>query len=117
MNYTAKEIKFIPNDQYSCTECGLVPEIVDIDYESGLVVIKCSQHGEKKVDILDYFNKELPFLYYSAKCDFNRVDQKTFLDKNEYFFDCKSCDKICCPSCSYHHKGHTLIKVNEKNNM
>ena len=45
------------------------------------------------------------------------MDQKKFLDKNEYFFDCKSCDKICCPNCSYNHKKHTLIKVNEKNNI
>ena len=119
MSRAAQEIKNIPNDQYSCTQCDLVPEIIDIDYESGEIALKCPEHGEKAINVLNYFNEELPFLYYSTKCDFSKVEQRKYLDKNEYFINCINCNTICCPKCSNNHKGHKnkCIKVNEKNNV
>ena len=119
MSLIFQEIKSIPNDQYSCTQCELVPEIIDINYESGSIIIRCLNQGEKKINILNYFNDELPFLYYSAKCQFSNVDQKKYLDKNEYFIYCKKCEQICCVKCSIHHSGHknTFIQINEKINI
>ena len=120
MKYTAQEVKYIPNDQYSCTGCESVPEIKDIDYDSGTIEINCPNCGEKKIDVLNYFNNELPYLYYSIKCDFSKIEQKKALKKNEndIFVDCKNCNQICCSNCYSHHKGHNnQIKVNEKTNI
>jgi len=52
----------IPLDQYSCIECGLVPEIKKVDFNEGLIKLKCKNH-ENSVYIKDYFRKETKFLY------------------------------------------------------
>ena len=111
MSLTFPQIIKIPNDQYSCTECDLIPEIIDIDYESGVIKIKCPNpsHGEKNIYISKYFSYESNYLNYNAKCDFTNNLQKDF---TEIFKFCYNCNKMCCPKCSYSHnvKKHNYWK-------
>lgn len=61
-------IRAIPNDQYTCSECALVPEITDICYNTNEIEIKCLAHGIKKLPLKEFFLKENEFIYNNLKC-------------------------------------------------
>ena len=44
---TDKEILKLPNDQYVCTNCNSIPEIISIDYNKGIIEFKCKTHNVK----------------------------------------------------------------------
>ena len=113
------KIREVPNDQYSCTKCGLVPEILRIDYNNCIIVIKCPTHGEIKLQIDEYFNKELPNLYYNSECYFSKLKQSDYFNQKIIFSKCFDCEeKIFCHNCLKEHGHHQkIIKVNEINNM
>ena len=117
---TAKfdKMKEIPNDQYLCVKCKLVPEIIRIDYNNGVIVIKCPNHGEIKLQIDEYFNKEMPNLYYNYECYFSKLKQSDYFNKKIIFSKCFECEeKIFCHNCLKQHGHHRkVIKVNELNN-
>ena len=111
-------LKKVPNDQYACTKCDSVPEIIDINIDLGTVEIKCPFHGNESLNIKDYFEKELKYLYYSFECKLTSIPQKDRLNRRNYFIfnSYPDGDKniICCESCSHHQFGKA-IKVNELN--
>ena len=109
-SYIEKEIRKIPNDQYTCTECYLVPEIKKIDHDNGNIEFKCRIHGEKKVYIKDYFEKEK--IYYYCVCKNDNTEQKSNI--NYIFNYCTVCNKIFCQLCfSQHEHQSSSIKINE----
>ncbi len=109
-SYIKKEIRKMPNDQYTCTECYLVPEITKIDHNNGNIEFKCRIHGEKKIYIKDYFEKEK--IYYYCVCKNDNAKQKSNI---KYIFNyCTICDKIYCELCvSKHEHQSSFIKINE----
>ena len=58
-----QDICKLANDQYVCTNCKSTPEILSIDYNKGIIELKCKTHKTKKVNIRDYFEKESKYLY------------------------------------------------------
>ena len=114
------EISKIPNDQYACPKenCKLVPEINNINYESGKLEINCPTHGIINIDIKDYFNQEIKNIYYSCACKISKIKQKNRLSAKEIFnYDCKS-KEIYCLQCIEQQKKNekkSFIKVNEIN--
>ena len=52
-----KEIIKLPNDNYTCTECYLIPEILNVDYSSGEIEFNCRIHGIKKISLKEYLLK------------------------------------------------------------
>ena len=102
-------------DQYTCIECNLVPKILKIDYNNGIVEFECPNHGEKKMEIKEYLQKEENHLYSNLKCSIDEFEQRKNLDK---IFDyCIKCKKYFCQSCSQDHEHKSsFIKVNELNN-
>ena len=75
-------IKKIPNDQYTCTECSLVPEILNIDYEFNEIEFKCKVHGTKKLSIKDYFIQSSKYSYYNYKCqNCNSFQKDTYINE------------------------------------
>ena len=78
-----EEIKKIPNDQYTCTECALVPEILNIDYEYNQIEFKCKTHGTKKVNLREYFIESSQYSYFSFKCAQCNKTQKDFIVENQ----------------------------------
>ena len=115
-----KEIFKIPNDQYACPkeDCKLVPEINNINYESGRLEINCPTHGIIKIDIKDYFNQEIKNIYYNSVCKMSKLKQKECLSDNKIFsYDCKN-QQIYCLDCMEQQKKNakkSFIKVNEIN--
>ena len=102
-------------DQYTCTECNLVPEILKINYNNGIVEFKCPNHGEKKMEIKEYLQKEENHLYSNLKCSIDKKEQRENL--NKIFDYCIKCKKYFCQSCSQDHEHKSsFIKVNELNN-
>ena len=81
MSLTFQQITQIPDDQYSCTQCDLVPEIIDIDYDSGAIIINCPAHGERNIYISNYFSEELKNVYYSVNAILLMFYKRTILTK------------------------------------
>ena len=110
---TLSKIKTLPNDQYTCTQCKLIPEIIDIDYNTNEIEIKCSQHGQIRTSIKNYFLGESNYLYNLYICTNCKKQQNT----NPLFNFCYICQKILCLECSnkHEHKGY-LLPINEMNN-
>ena len=110
-----KEIVSIPNDQYVCTKCDSIPEIISIDYNKGIIEFKCQTHDIQKVNMSEYFEQESKFLYYNIRC----AEHKTRIQKEylsyvfNHFIDTK---KNLCENCSKGEKSMS-IKVNEINNI
>ena len=111
------KIKNIPNDQYACTECNLIPEILDINYDKYMIKFKCPKDGEKEVEIKSYFQKEIPSLYCMSQCSQCNSEHKKQIDnENDIFNYCQECKESLCQSCSSKHKHKSpFIKVNELN--
>ena len=115
--YIDQDIGDIPNDQYSCTECDLIPELLYIDYDNGIIEFRCPSHGNKKMNIEVYFKKEIEkkYHYYYNKCSSDNTKQKSNI--KDIFDYCIICKKTFCHTCSSKHEHKTsLIKSNELNN-
>ena len=110
--YSFDEIKSIPNDQYACTECNLIPEILDLNFDKHMLKLNCPKHGLNEIDIKLYFQKEIQYLYYKSSCNSDNKMQKDNI--NDIFNYCQECKEYLCQSCSLKHK-HKLLKVNELN--
>ena len=110
-----KEVQSLPNDQYVCTKCNSIPEIISIDYNKGIIKFKCKTHDIQKVNIREYFEQESKYLYYNIRCD----DDKTRIQKDNlpYVFN-RFIDigKNLCENCSKGKKSKS-IKINEMNNI
>jgi len=114
------EISKIPNDQYACPKenCKLVPEINNINYESGKLEINCPTHGRINIDIKDYFKQEIKNIYYSSVCKISKIQQKDYLSENKIFsYDCKNKEIYCfyCKNDLKKNAQKSFIKVNEIN--
>ena len=110
---TLNKIKTLPNDQYTCTQCKLIPEIIDIDYSTNEIEIKCNQHGQIRTTIKNYFLEESNYLYNLYICSNCKKRQNT----NPLFDFCYICQKVLCMECSkkHEHNGYSL-PINEMNN-
>ena len=111
-------IRNIPNDQYSCIECKSVPEIKNIDFITGTLLLNCpNEHGEIRTNIREYFKQEFPHLYYSSKCNLGGIQYTN----STLFAYCTKCNETFCPDCTNiditnkRHKPYH-IKVNELTN-
>ena len=106
-------IRSIPNDQYTCSECALVPEIINIFYNTNEIEIKCQAHGIKKLPLRDYFLKENDFIYNNLKCQICKR-KKTNQISYKYCYNCKK--NICYDCFIRHNKHYDIINLNDVNN-
>ena len=109
------DLKNLPEDQYVCSDCDSIPEIISLSFNKGIIEFRCKEHGIKKIDIKEYFLRESKYLYSNIKCYLDQSHtQKDQLDLTfNYFIEKK---KNICQECS---KGKVskYIKVNEVNNV
>ena len=105
------DLRNLPEDQYVCTECNSVPEIIGIDYMEGIIEFKCQKHGINKVDIKEYFLKESNYLYCNYKCysDPNHIQIDKLPNIFNHFINA---GKNLCTDCSTGKKSKS-IKVNK----
>ena len=105
-------LKNIPIDQYSCPDCSLVPEFLKLDYSRGSLLFECPNHGEKELELKEYFSKELTYKCDKCGKSFNQLKENKNL--NAIFNYCIKDKKYLCQNCSktHEHKG-SFIKVSE----
>ena len=109
-------LKDIPNDQYVCPECELMPEIKKIDFNEGFIEIYCPKHKEIILKIDKYFQNELKNLYIKKHCQFTPMNQWEVWkrDNNDIFGYFER--KVRCIDCMKGKDPSKIIKVNEINN-
>ena len=106
-------IRSIPNDQYTCSECPMVPEILNIYYNTNEIEFCCQAHGIKKLSLRDYFLSENKFIYNNIEC---QICHKKKINQIAYKY-CYHCKKNLCYDCSIRHNNHIdIINFNDVNN-
>ena len=113
----------VPDDQYLCTLCERVPEILNVHTDNGHIELKCKYHGIIDTTIQEYFKKmkNSLFTYYKTKC-YNCNNTQD--NKQNMFKYCSYCKINLCETCvnkfdipGKDHRRHHLdvcIPVNEK---
>jgi len=91
--FLLKELNNIPDNQYNCSECNLVPEILCLDYVNSMIEFKCPNHGNKIIEIGNYFKNESKYLNTNNKCELNNKCKIHSKNYNKY---CKICKKYFC---------------------
>ena len=109
-----KEIIKIPNDNYTCSECELIPEILDVDYSIGEIEFNCKVHGIKKMPLKKYLLEMSKHNYFNKKCSFCEIIQKN--ETNKIFDYCLYCKKIICQKCQSKHSHTQILKLNDLDN-
>ena len=107
----------LPEDQYVCSYCGSIPQIIDLNFMEGKIKFNCDKHGTINITIKDYFEKESKYLYYNIKCHLDNTPQN---NKLPYIFNHIIKEgKNLCESCSENQENRNLtkIKVNEINSI
>ena len=106
-------IRSMPNDQYTCSECASVPEILNIFYNTNEIEFNCQHHGTKRLSLRDYFLQENEFIYNNLKC---QICHKKKTNQTSYKY-CYNCKKHLCYDCSIRHNKHyDIINLNDVNN-
>ena len=108
-------IRAIPNDQYTCCECPMVPEILNIYYNTNEIEFCCQAHGIKKLPLRDFFLSENKFIYNNIECQI--CHKKKLNQSQESYKYCYHCKKNLCKDCSIRHNEHIdIINFNDINN-
>ena len=109
-----KQIIKIPNDNYTCTECELIPEILDINYSTGEIEFNCQKHGFKKMFLKQYLLDMSKHTYFNKKCSFcEKIQNKS----PDFIFDyCLYCKKTICQDCQSKHTHVQILKLNDLDN-
>ena len=109
-----REIISIPNDNYTCTQCELIPKILELDYSTGEIEFECKVHGVKKMLLKQYLLEMSKYTYYNKKCSFCQKIQKN--DIKCIFDYCIFCKKIICKDCQENHTHLQILKLNDLDN-
>ena len=96
------------NLQNILSECKLIPEILDINFDKSTIKFHCPFHGDNILDINDYLKKEIKDPS-EIECKYIKNHKKKE-DKNNYIISnyCLNCNSYICQSCSKNHEHKTL---------
>ena len=99
---------------YSCTDCTLVVEIIELDDINNTISFKCPIHGLKTMAIKDYLKnmKKNTFLYNTCSSCKNNQNEA---NNNEIFYYCTECKIVLCNNCIANHDNQHLTIKNNKN--
>lgn len=97
------------DNQYICTKCNLMPEIININSEKGIIEFKCNNHGTNKLGIKEYLIK----LTSKYKNDPNNT-KCSIHSKNNYNY-CYQCNISFCPNDNIK-CGHKIEKIKQPKN-
>ena len=76
-----QELINISEEKYYCSNCNLIPEILRLDYDDGIIEFKYKNHGLSKLGIIDYFKKEIKFHDIQLNKKDTNFSNTTKLDK------------------------------------
>lgn len=115
-NIIFETLKSLPEDEYTCPQCDLVPEIINIDYTNFEITLDCIKHNRQKLSIIDYFQKESQFIYTNKICDVDYRTQKDNKDEEFYYCPIEGCNLNLCGQCSKKHSHRkSLIEIKNRN--
>ena len=95
---------------YSCPQCILSPELLNINKINGTIKINCPEHKEQEIPIIKSIQELTKSNIYNIKCTICQKKNKCNFPEEQlkYCFDCK---KIICKTCLDKHEKQ------EKNNF
>ena len=59
-----EELKNIRNNHYSCLDCNLMPEIININDKTGMIELNCTKHNKKELKIENYLKNQFSNFHY-----------------------------------------------------
>ena len=109
----------MPQDQFLCSKCSSVPEILSLYSHKGELSINCPKHEEINLTVTDYLDKlkNSNFFYLNNRCKICKGKPQGMNTKMKY---CLVCNYPLCAKCvSYydfeHFKDGHIIPIGEKN--
>ena len=113
-----KEFKRVPDDQFTCSKCEIVPEILEMHSDSGNLSLNCNKHAIIQTSTTEYLDslKTSNFTYLNTKCFV--CNAKPRKKKTQLQF-CVKCGKPLCKKCielTHMEDMPFLIPIAEKNN-
>ena len=102
--------------QLTCSECILIPKILNIDYKNYKIEYECPKHGIKTEDIKEYFKSSNEYLYKSNRN--NNSENNNIQEKKQIFYYCPECKNFLCNECgdNHEHERALFIKINDPKN-
>ena len=112
----------IPDDEFYCSKCDQIPEILNIFSDNNKIQYICKKCGLKEKDLKEYFQEVSKSAFtYLKLCD-NLCEYK--IDKKSILQYCPICKKNLCTNCIRKYdsdkKGHlkehlnSVIPINKK---
>ena len=79
-----KKFKRVPDDQFTCPECEIVPEILEMHSDTGNLILYCDKHGMHHDSTTNYLNSFIKsnYTYLNLKfyiCKAKLSEKKTKL--------------------------------------
>ena len=109
----------LPLDEFLCSKCDKIPEILDINSNTNKICFECHKHGEIQISVEEYLNalNNSSFTYLNQKC-FNCKAKPQGINTKMKF--CCKCKNYVCDRCvTYSHMLHQqyLIPIGDKKNI
>ena len=119
-NLTKIERNKLPLDEFLCSKCEKIPEILDINSNTNKICFECHKHWEIPISVEEYLNalNNSSFTYLNKKCLQCEGIKKDIAEKIYFCCDCKKylCD-ICIEKCHMTEKEKNyLIPIEDKKN-
>ena len=95
-----KEIDKIPEDEFLCPKCDMIPEILEVNLDTGKLTMNCKNHGKITRFATKYIDELLNshHTYLDNKCWYcNRKSKRSTIDKMKY---CTICRQNICVECA-----------------
>ena len=95
-----KEIDKIPEDEFLCPKCDMIPEILEVNLDTGKLTMNCKNHGKITRFATKYIDELLNshHTYLDNKCRYcNRKSKRSTIDKLKY---CTICRQNICVECA-----------------
>ena len=111
----------LPEDQFLCSKCSLIPEILNIKSNEGKISFICHKHKKKDISVNEYINsiRDSTYFYLNNKCRMCGGKPTGIKTKMKYCLKCKK--PICMKHYPLiemkHNEEGFLINISEKNNI
>ena len=116
-----KDQSRLPEDQFLCSKCSLIPEILSINSNTGKISFYCHKHEYDEMSVKAYINtiRDSNYFYLNNICQ--RCNRKPTGIKTKMKY-CLQCKKPICMKCypyleMEHNEKGFLINISEKNNI
>ena len=93
-----EELKNIRNNHYSCLDCNLMPEIININDKTGMIELNCTKHNKKELKIENYLKNQFSNFHYEND---NNYDNNDNFNRNQLNYSNES----------------RIIENNDRNNL